>query len=56
MTKTVNVDNQDKLALGSEYSIKDIIEEANMIASWDGLEPSISPGEISGDEKKIEAD
>ena len=54
--ETVNVDNQDKLAPGSESSIKDIIEESNMIASWDDLEPSISPGEISGDEKKIEAD
>ena len=54
--ETVNVDNQDKPAPGCEYSIKDIIEEANMIASLDGLEPSIYPGEISGDEKKIEAD
>ena len=54
--ETINVDNQDKLAPGSESSIKDIIEESNMIASWDDLEPSISPGENSGDEKKLEAD
>ena len=50
--KQVNVDDQDQLAPGSESNIKDIIEESNMMASFDDFEPC----ESSGDEKQVEAD